>query len=149
MRASSHQPCDTASVAFTRAEVAKRIGRSVSTVRKMEGLGILRPHVALDGRRSFNGAEVERAAERLARTGRALDPRSADEPPGVAGDLREQLDAALQRIVELEDRAQMASLDHDRFRARLIQALDDVIVLVPPRSSAMIAALERVIELLS
>jgi hypothetical protein len=114
----------------------------------MERLGNLRPHMALDRRRSFDGAEVERASERIARTGRALDLCYADKPLGAVGDLRARLDAALQRIVELEERAQTANLNHDRFRALLMQALDDVIIHAP-RSPAMIAALEGVIELLT
>lgn len=57
---------------LTRSQVAQRIGRSVATVRKMEG-AVLHPRVDQHGVYRFAPEEVEAVAARIRATGRALD----------------------------------------------------------------------------
>lgn len=61
-------------IMLTRSQVAKRIGRSIATVRKMEGR-TLHPRVDARGVHRFDVVEVEAVARRIAETGRALDAR--------------------------------------------------------------------------
>lgn len=63
---------------LTRLQVARRLGRSVSTVRKMEGR-VLHPTIGARGVRLFDVDEVEEVAEQIRVTGRALEraPRGA------------------------------------------------------------------------
>lgn len=56
---------------LTRSQVARRIGRSIATVRKMEGQ-TLHPRVDARGVHRFDAAEVETVARRVAETGCAL-----------------------------------------------------------------------------
>lgn len=56
---------------LTRSKVARRIGRSIATVRKMEGHS-LHPVQGLNGVHIFDEDEVERVARRIRKTGRAL-----------------------------------------------------------------------------
>lgn len=56
---------------LTRKQVARQIGKSIATVRKVEGIG-LHPKVDAKGVHWFDDEEVEAFAERVAATGRAL-----------------------------------------------------------------------------
>ena len=56
-----------------RAQVAKRIGKSVATVRRLEGMGLF-PTVDEDGTHRFDPAEVEAFAARM---DRSTPPQSA------------------------------------------------------------------------
>lgn len=65
------QACYKYEMSLTRKQVAHRIGRSISTVRKMEGHS-LHPRVDWRGVRRFDADEVNEAAKQIAATGRAL-----------------------------------------------------------------------------
>lgn len=81
---------------LTRAQVAKRLGRSIATVRRLEGVA-LHPVLDSDGIHRFDPDEVERVAER----GRVL-------PAGVGG-----CDAARSRWFAAELDRRRHGLDDD------------------------------------
>lgn len=65
---------------MTRAEVAKRIGRSIATVRRMEGKE-LHPSVDWNGVHLFDPDEVEAVAQELKENGRRSLEYTNDLPP--------------------------------------------------------------------
>ncbi len=75
---------------LTRSQVARRIGRSIATVRRLEGTK-LHPLVTSNGVRLFDPKEVGDVAHEVATTGRAL---GGDIPFEVAPDIDEQADQA-------------------------------------------------------
>jgi hypothetical protein len=115
---------------LTRTQVARRIRRSIATVRRMEGQ-TLHPHVGARGEWLFKPEDVEAEAERIEASGRALqcDRALADITPRdheraarselTIVDLERRLTEALSRIAGLEDElADMQDAKKD-WRARV------------------------------
>jgi len=117
---------------ITRAEVAKRLGKSVATVRRLEGV-VLFPHTRGNGDRLFDEEEVERLRENptLIRdhgrskwfgAARARPPRNPRTPPldvEVILEMVEVLESAPVRSL------QRAGLDQDLVE-RFIEAAEAV-----------------------
>ena len=98
---------------LTRKEVAQRIGKSVSTVRRMEG-DTLNPILADDGVHYFYEDEVEEARKTILESGRALPHGQAQEALDLARsqkqELVDNLEAAEVTIRQL--RQQISELQH-------------------------------------
>jgi ribosome-binding protein aMBF1 (putative translation factor) len=67
---------------WKRAQVAKRIGKSVATVRRLEGIELF-PTLDEGGAHRFDAAEVEALAARM---DRARRPQSACSAPSTSGE---------------------------------------------------------------
>src|SRR5689334_20066500 len=86
---------------LTRRDVAEKLGRSVATVRRMEGTR-LHPQVAARGIRLFDPDEIAALAKEVQKTGRALSPNQRTVPDNdhltceQYDELQEQLEAALE-----------------------------------------------------
>ncbi len=101
-------------MSLTRAQVARRIGRSISTVRKLEGT-LLHPERDSRGVHRFRSEEVEKLALIVAKSGRALprgsvatpnaDPQQQDNAAQPVGDLVEtdEFDEPPDSLSEVED----------------------------------------------
>ena len=138
---------------YTRSQVANKIGRSISTVREMERIGSLRPSGEVGHRRFFDADHVDRIAEHIGRTGRALDIRHAegvtpmDREPVAA--LRAELREAREQVSKLTARVRTANDERECLRDELVSAIDALILAAPSRNARMAVALERIVALLS
>jgi len=74
-----HLRADVGRLALPRAEVAERLGRSVATVRRLEG-SKLHPKISARGTRLFDPGEVDALAREVQETGRALSPTDRTVP---------------------------------------------------------------------
>ncbi len=114
---------------LTRGQVAKRLGKSVATVRRMEGTR-LHPTISERGVRYFEEDEVDAVAAQIQECGRALPQGAAD---GIANDddrpTEEELDDLRHQLETAEMHAQSlkASLTRETERAEQAEVkLDEV-----------------------
>ncbi len=106
---------------LTRRQVAGRIGRSIATVRRLEG-SKLHPVVTTNGVRLFDPKEVDEVARDVATTGRALDGGTPFEgAPDAHEDDDNQAHGDLQ-LRDLEDQL----LEERRRNARLQREADEL-----------------------
>jgi hypothetical protein len=108
---------DNANGMLTRSQVAKRIGKSVATVRRMEG-ATLHPEISPKGVRLFNEAEVNRVADAVAASGKALDAPLAFGTQGDRPTWREY-EELQGECVQAGVRADDAELELEDLRAQL------------------------------
>jgi len=121
---------------LTRARVAKRLGRSIATVRRMEGHE-LHPWTDARGVHQFDSSEVEQ----LARSDRGHEPHG-DELPAPFADaepsdaqhrierLELELSQAQQALRDASQRAAQLDSQNQELRTTSIEALEIVIVLL-------------------
>jgi hypothetical protein len=137
---------------LTRSEVARRIGRSVATVRRMEGRS-LHPESGPRGVRNFDPDEVDYVAERIARSGRALDDdlpdfrasRDAEGRDERSQGKDEQLREALREVTHLKDLLRRAKVDQSKWTARVEDAVDTVIASVGTSDDDVLEALDELV----
>ena len=119
------QRCYVASM-LTRTQVARRIRRSVATVRRMEGR-TLHPHIDPRGIRLFDPQEVEAESERIEESGRALDDdrheafsfrvgHSSDSDEAQLAETEHRLREARRKIAHLEDALERTRAEGARWR---------------------------------
>lgn len=94
---------------LTRAQVAARLGVSVSTVRRYEG-DRLHPRVDADDVRWFDDKEVAALAATLANEPRAVRRRNAEPSPGTHAALRPSGEIAAEVFERLEQRQSLAEI---------------------------------------
>ena len=124
---------------LTRSQVARRLGRSVSTVRKMEGR-VLHPTIGARGVRIFDFDEVEEVAERIRATGRALE-----RAPRGAGFSRD--DPARRRCSDSGHHPQLAK--QAAWRERVEDAVEALLERLPPLDEEAWDAAEHLVGLLA
>jgi DNA-binding transcriptional MerR regulator len=138
---------------LTRSQVARRIGRTIATVRQMEEYGVLTPTMGSRGTRLFDVEEVDEVSERIECTGRALPAGHLDQSPApdvdTAEHSRRQILEQTRRILELEARERIRHAEHDRFRENLVDAVTELINVAKPHNRAMVDAVERILDLLA
>ncbi len=105
---------------LTRGQVARRIGRSIATVRRLEGTK-LHPVVNANGVRLFDPSEVSQLAREVATTGRALDGDTPFEGPADDTEDADHEGQLRLQLRELEDQL----LDERRKSAQLRRELDE------------------------
>jgi hypothetical protein len=128
---------------LTRSEVARRLGRSVATVRKMEASGRLSPRLGLRRIRIFDADQVDRVAGEVVRSGRALRQ----------GAVFRSVEAASARTTDVPKRENRAAVQcakmggRDALESLRCEVFDVVQELVPAVSRNPIAldALERLV----
>lgn len=131
---------------LTRSQVARRIGRSVATVRRMEGHS-LHPDVGPRRMRLFDVDEVEDVAERIARSGRALGHNTfVLDRPGPARQSRPSSDAASGKISRLNQLLAETRDNHAAWRARVEDAVETVVA--SATEDDVLLALEGLVEVL-
>jgi hypothetical protein len=86
---------------LTRSEVAKRLGKSIATVRRMEGRE-LQPQIDGDGVHLFDPAEVEDVARARRANARSLEPSQASDWRDWLEDTRAQREHESQRRAKEE-----------------------------------------------
>jgi DNA-binding transcriptional MerR regulator len=137
---------------LTRAEVARRIGRSIATVRRLEETGILSPKLLVRSVRHFDADDVDEVLKRIKRTGRALSHTTFESSRVTTLDITEELRRRLhhqaERVAELEKRACYLGAKHGRLRTALLDAVSELADVIPPRSQAALCGLERIVALL-
>jgi hypothetical protein len=119
----------------------------------MERLGVLNSRIGQRGEHVFEPGEVERVAEHVERTGRALPNGDAPDPDTVAEDavaaLRTQVRQAAGQVAARRERIRLTHLESARFRGLLVDALDKVVAATRPRDRAAVDALERLLQLVA
>lgn len=101
---------------ITRKQVAEKLGRSVATVRRLEGKR-LHPKVSAQGVHLFHPDEVEEFAEEVLRTGRALPPEDQTTPIDDGG-LRAELDELQEALAEVRAERDELQSECDEANAR-------------------------------
>jgi hypothetical protein len=140
---------------LTRSQVARRIGRSVATVRRMEGRS-LHPGHGPRGARIFDPDEVEDVAERIARSGRALDDDQRDfiEQCDFAGRIADgerrsgidaQLRKALLEVARLKHLLRQAGTDQEEWTSRVVDAVNTVIAAVGTSDEDILEAIDELV----
>jgi hypothetical protein len=120
---------------LTRAAVAKRLGRSITTVRRMEG-NELHPWTDSRGVHQFDDGEVERLARCALGRDAARDPSGFDEDGerrdvgGNAGLLELELDQARESVRRLSERTTLLESRNQELRTTGIEALELVEVVL-------------------
>jgi hypothetical protein len=131
---------------LTRSQVARRIGRSVATVRRMEGTS-LHPEIGPRGIRLFDVDELEDVAARIARSGRALGRDTfAHDRPRPDRQSRSYSDAASGEVSRLKELLAKTRETHAAWRARVEDAVE--IVVAAATEDDVLLALEDLVEVL-
>lgn len=132
---------------LTRSQVARRIGRSVATVRRMEGHS-LHPDVGPRGLRLFDSDEVEDVAARIARSGRALgrDTFGLDRAPAACPSRFASTHAASSEVSRLKHLLAHTRESHAAWRARVEDAVE--MVVASATEADVLLALDDLVEVL-
>ena len=119
---------------LTRSQVARRIGRSLATVRRLEGKE-LHPRPDARGVNRFDPGEVDALADRLMETGSVPALRD-DEPPSAEGAYRQDAQTITKLTADVENlqrqlghaerRAQDADRELDEYKGRVARELGDL-----------------------
>jgi hypothetical protein len=145
---------------ITRKQVARRIGKSIATVRKMEGVS-LHPNPDAKGVHWFDEEEVEAVVEHIAFTGRALEgvtwpcARGAYESGGhrrhsrAASKVNSAGIATTRRAEELEAELRQLRTNHAAWKQRLDRACARLLEAVTAIDDDGWEAVEQIEELLS
>lgn len=138
-------------MSLTRSQVARRLGRSVATVRALEAQGILNPRRGPRAQRMFDTDEVETLADEVSSTGRALPLTKwsfgsvdVERDRGAAGHVHRERPAARREIVALERDQVALQAELDALREQVLEVVEDMLTSMPRRSSAL-SALERLV----
>lgn len=138
---------------LTRSQVAQQIGRSVATVRRMEGKS-LHPQLGPRGVRLFDADEVEEVAAFVAESGRALDGYTVFD--GQSSGCARRLGATTQRrlnestheVARLRTLLQQTRATHSAWRARLEDAVEGLIASARTPDDELLEALEDLVDVL-
>lgn len=135
---------------LTRSQVAQRIGRSIATVRRMEGRS-LHPRRSRRGTWIFDSDEVEAVAEEVARSGRALDCDTLDliedsvlrsrAALGARASEMRRLRHALNEVARMKELLRQAATDRDTWTAHVEEAVEIAIAAIGASDEEMLAAL--------
>lgn len=99
---------------LTRSQVARRIGRSLATVRRLEGKE-LHPRPDARGVNRFDPGEVDALADRLMETG-SVPALHDDGPPSAESDYRQDAQTITKLTADVENLQRQ--LDHAERKAR-------------------------------
>jgi hypothetical protein len=116
---------------LTRSQVARRLGRSIATVRRAEGKTL---HPTVDGRgvHRFDVTEVDALAAHLLETGTlegACDTRGypdADQRATRQDDTIRQVNELTARVAELERAARVAQEELEHYRRHVREVIEEV-----------------------
>jgi hypothetical protein len=146
---------------ITRKQVARRIGKSIATVRKMEGVS-LQPRTDAKGVHWFDEEDVDTVAEQIAITGRALDdaPWSCSGKDYGGGGLRRRCrttsfeaapprSIAAGRVAELQNQLRELRAKHAAWKQRMDRACGQLIQAVAAIDEEGWAAVAQIEELLN
>ncbi len=114
---------------LTRSQVARRLGRSLATVRRAEGKAL---HPTVDGRgvHQFDPVEVDALADRL--TGRFEEPHSAyafgrdDHLEAREEEDAREVNELRARVAELEDAVRTTKHELERYRSHVEEVIEEV-----------------------
>jgi hypothetical protein len=139
---------------LTRSQVARRIGRSIATVRRMEGIS-LHPDHGPRGTRLFDPEEVEEVAERTAQTGRALDVDAEFMSPSTSSicarpvqslaHFARQQDASTE-VARLNQVVRQVKAEQHRWVSRVEGAVEALIALVTTADDEVLDALDALVD---
>jgi uncharacterized protein YlxW (UPF0749 family) len=116
---------------LTRSQVARRLGRSLATVRRAEGKAL---HPTVDGRgvHRFDASEVDALAARLLETGVLENSHDEDEylePTQRAtreDDTARKVNELRARVAELEEAVRTAKRELEQYRTHVEEVMDEV-----------------------
>jgi DNA-binding transcriptional MerR regulator len=134
---------------LTRSQVARRLGRSISTVRALEAQGVLSPGRGPRGQRLFEVEEVDEVLAQAAVTGRTLpwlEALYANDSPEPAAQMRQDLIAARCQIAALEGNGEALRAELESVRAQVLEVVE-VLLNTTPRRASVLAALERLLSI--
>ena len=156
----------TKSSVLTRSQVARRIRRSIATVRRMEGR-TLHPRLGPRGLRLFDPEEVEAEAARIEQTGRALEYASADSKllsdrtelagfrctDGFTSMYRfarheHQHRGALQRVAQLEATLAQTRKDHAHWKTAVEHACEALVAALGGADDDVLLAADELVAIL-